>query len=151
GGGLLHAADDLGDQVRAVFVDGGDQVAPVVHGQVGPVVERGGDVPVVGLPILALDSVGGDAVAGDQGGGGIVLGGQRIGGAEHEVGAAGLQGQRQVRRLRGDVQAPREAQPGQRLLAGEALLDQAEDGHLRGGPLDAQAAVLGQRQVFDLV
>jgi hypothetical protein len=71
----------------ALAVQHADDVGAVVHGDVGPVVDAGVDVAVVGLVVLALDGVDAHAVLLDQGGGDRVLRAQRIGGAEHDVGA----------------------------------------------------------------
>ena len=61
---------------------GADQVGAVVHRDVRLVLERRGDVPVVAVLVLALDGVDGDAEILDQAGGDVVLGGQRVGGAQ---------------------------------------------------------------------
>ena len=69
--------------------------------------QGGGDVPVVGRFVLALDGIDGNAEVLHEAGGHVVLGRQRVGGDEHEVGPAGDERAGQVGRLRGDVQAGR--------------------------------------------
>ena len=53
---------------------GADQVGAVVHGDVRLVLQRGGDVPVIAVLVLALDRENGDAVVLHQAGGDVVLG-----------------------------------------------------------------------------
>ena len=113
--------------------------------------KRAQDVLVVGVVVLALDGEGGDAVVLDQRGGDIVLGGQGVGGAQHDVHAAGLQGPHEVRGLGRDVQAGDGGQPFERLLLLEALADGAEHGHLALGPLDAAATGISEAEVFHIV
>ena len=123
GGGLLGAADDVGGHVGALAVEHADDVGAVVHGDVGAVVDAGVDVLVVGLVVLALDGVDAHAVLLDQRGGHVVLRAQRVAGAEHDVGAAGLQRAHEVGGLGGDVQAGADAHARERLLRVEALAD----------------------------
>jgi hypothetical protein len=151
GGGLLRPADDVGDEVGTLFVQGGHQIGAVVHGDVRLMVEDGVDVLVVGDAVLALDGEDRHLQVGDYGRGHVVLGGQRVAGAEHQIGATGGQGAGQVGRLRSDVQAGGEAHAGQRALFLETLPDEPEHGHLLLCPGDAQSALEGQRQVFDSV
>ena len=148
GGGLLGAAGDLAQQVGALPVEHGDKVGAVVHREVGPVLERARDVRVVGVVVLALDGEGGDMVLDRQRGGDRVVGRERIGGAEHDVGPARLQRQHQVGGLAGHVEAGRDAQPGERLLLPEAVADEEQHGHLTGRPVDQSLAFLGQRTVL---
>jgi hypothetical protein len=51
----------------------------------------------------------------------------------------------------GHVHAGADAQALQRALLGEALFDQIEHRHLARRPLHAEAALLGQADVFDVV
>ena len=81
----------------------------------------------------------------------VVLGRQRVRGAEHDVRAAGLERPRQVGGLGRDVQAGRDAVAGQRLLALEALADRGEHRHLPVGPRDPADALGGEGQVLDVV
>ena len=97
------------ERVGALGVQHGDQVGAVVHGDVGLVVDGGEDVVVVGVVVLALDGEDGNVVVADQAGGDVVLRGERVGGAEHHVGAAVAQADGEVRGLGSDVQARRDA------------------------------------------
>ena len=65
--------------------------------------------------------------------------------------AAGIKGAHQVGRLGRDMQARADAQAVERPLALETLADEAQDGHLALGPLDAAHAVGGQAQVGHIV
>jgi len=150
GRGLLGAADDVGRHVGALAVQHADDVGAVVHGDVGTVVDGGVDVSVVGGVVLALDGVGADAVLGHQGGRDVVLRGERVGGAQHDVGAAGLERAHEVGGLGRDVQAGAHAHAGQGLLGGEALADGGQHRHVHVGPLDAQHAGRREGLVFDV-
>ena len=97
--------------------------------------------------VLALDGEGRDAVVDDQRRRHVVLGAERVRAAEVHLGAARLERAHQVRGLGGDVQAGRDAQALERLLAVEAGADGAQDRHVALGPLDARAALAGQIQV----
>ena len=105
----LGPAADLGvDVVQPVQGDedhGADEVGAVVHRDVRPVLQGGGDVAIVARLVLALDGVDGDAEVLHEAGGHVVLGRQRVGRDQHEVGAAGHQGAGQVGGLGRDVQA----------------------------------------------
>ncbi len=114
----------------------------------GLVVERGHDVRIVDIVGFALDGVGGDAVIAHQRGGDIVLRGQRIRSAQHDVGAAVAQGDHQVRGFGGHVQARGHADPGQRLGLDELFADGLQHRHGLGGPLGAALSQIGQRKIF---
>ncbi len=103
-------------------------------------VDRRGDVRVVGVVVLALDREDGHAVLGDERSGHVVLRRERVRGAEEDVGAAGLQRAREVRGLRRHVQAGGDAVAVERPLALEALADRGQHRHLPVGPLDARHA-----------
>ena len=115
--------------------------------RVGDAVEVG----VVGVAVLAAPGERGDPVLGDERGGDVVLGRQRVGRGEHDVGAAGLERPHEVGRLGRDVEARPDAQAGERALALEALADEAQDGHLALGPFDAADALGGEAEVGDVV
>ena len=70
---------------------------------------------------------------------------------EDDLRAAGLERAHQVGRLGRDVEARADAQAGERPLALEALADQAQDGHLALGPLDAADALGGEAEVGHVV
>ena len=82
----------------------------------------------------------GNAVVLHQAGGHFVLRGERIRGAEHDVGAAVAQRDRQIGGLAGDVQAGGNAHALERLLLDEPLADQLQNGHLLIGPFDLALA-----------
>ena len=88
GGGLFGAADHAVQRVVALGVQDGDQVGAVIHGDMRLVVDGREDVAVVGVVVLALDGEDGNVVIAHQAGGDVILRGERIGGAEHDVGAA---------------------------------------------------------------
>ena len=97
------------------------------------VVERGRDVAVVGLAVLALDREDRNALI-DQRRGDIVLRRQRVAGAEHRVRAAGLERQRQVGGLGRDVRADEHPDALERLLRAKPLANQPENRHLAWPP-----------------
>jgi hypothetical protein len=150
GGGFLGAANDPRQQLAAVLVQHADQVGAVVHGDLRLVVQRRRQVLVVGDIVLALDGEDRHFVVLDERSGHIILGGERVGGGQDNIRAAGLQGLHQVGGLAGDVQTGRNAQALQRLFALEAFADLAQDGHFALRPLDTQAAAFGQRAIFDV-
>ena len=82
--------------------------------------------------------------------GDVVLRRERVGRAQRDVGAAGLEREHQVGGLGGDVEARADAHAGERLGLREAVADLGEHGHERGGPLDAGLAGIGERDVFDV-
>ena len=153
GGGEARgpAADLLVDVLEPVQGDedhGADEVGAVVHRDVRLVLQGRGDVPVVARLVLALDGVDGDVEVVDQAGRDVVLGRERVGGDQHEVGAAGLEGPGQVGRLGRHVQAGRHPEAGQRLLDLEPLADRAEHGHVPLRPEDPLVADAGQGQIL---
>ena len=155
GGERLHPAPHGGREVvqpvQGDHVERADQVGAVVHGEVGPVGERRADVLVIGLVVLALDGEHLGPVVAHQVGRHVVLRRQRIGGAQRHVRPARLQGDDQVRRLRGDVQAGREAFARERALAREALPQLAQHRHGALGPFGPPPPLVGLAQVFDVV
>ena len=151
GGGLLHAGDDVAELLAAGAVQDADHVGAVVHRQLRLVVDRGLDVLVVGVVVLALDREDRDVVLVDQGGCGVVLGRERVRRAQHDVGAAGLQRAHQVGRLGGHVQAGGDPVALERLLGLEPLADRGQHRHLPVGPHDALHALGRERQVLHVV
>ena len=114
-------------------------------------VDRRLDVAVVRVVVLTLDREHRDPVLGDERRRHVVLRRQRVGGAEHDVRAASLQRAGEVRGLRRDVQAGRDADARERLLPLEALADRGEHRHLPVRPLDPPDAFRGQREVLHVV
>ena len=151
GRGLFGAADDAVEQLAALLVHGAHQVGAVVHRDVRLEVERGLDVLVIGRVVLALDGVDRHLVVRHQRRGDVVLRRERVRRGQHHIGAAGLQHAHQVGGLARHVQARGHAQPLERLLLLEALLDQIQHRHLARGPLHAEAALFGETNVFDVV
>src|SRR5438067_8165298 len=150
GGRLLGAADDVLQEIAPPAVELADEIAAVVHRHLRPVVERRLDVAEVGLPILPLDGEDADALV-DQRRRDVILGGERIRGAERDVRAARLQGGHQKSRLARHVQAGGDAHPLERLLLAEPLRDAGEDGHRPRCPFDAAVALLGELHVLHVV
>src|SRR5271155_3100731 len=105
GGGFFGASDHAFERVSALGVEDGDQVGAIVHGDVRLVIDGGEDVVVIRVVILTLDGVDRNALIADQAGGNIILGRQRVRGAENHVGAAVAQADGQVSGFCGDVQA----------------------------------------------
>ncbi len=113
--------------------------------------ERGTDVLVVRCVILTLDGEDLDAVVCHQVRRDVVLRGQRIGRAEHDVRAPRLQGDHQIGGLAGDVEARRESlRPASGLFPREPLPKKPQDGHGTLGPLGPTAPLVGQRRVLDV-
>jgi hypothetical protein len=71
-----------------------------------------------------------------DGGGDVVLGGQRVGGAQRQLGAAGVQRAAEVGGLGGDVQAGRDAHPRKRAGPGQLGGDRGQHRHAAGGEVD---------------
>jgi hypothetical protein len=132
----FNLIEDVAQLLAAVRMKDADHVGPVVHRQLRLVVDRGLDVLVVGVVVLALDREDGDVELLDERGRDVVLRRERVRGAEDDVGTARFEGAHQVRGLARDVQAGRDAVAGQRLLVLEALADRGEHGHLPVGPGD---------------
>ena len=151
GGGLFGAADDVGQQLAAFFVERAHQVGAVIHGHVRLVVEGGVDVLVVGDVVFALDGVNGDLEMGDQRSRHIILRRERVGGGQDDIRPASVQGVHQVGGLGGHMQAGGNAQALQRALFFEALADQAQDGHLSLCPFDLPAPAFRQVDIFDII
>src|ERR671930_2653094 len=103
-----------------------DDVGAVVHRHVRVMVDRGRDVGVVAVVVLALDSEDGDSVLGDERGSDVVLRREGIRGTKEYVRTTRLQGTREVRSLRRHVEAGRDPVALERLLALEALANGRE-------------------------
>ncbi len=144
GGGLLGPADHMLDHLGEVRMDATDHIRAVIHGDLRFMSDRGVDVRVVGLGVLALDRVGADAVVLHERGRDIILRGERVARAQHDVGATSGQRAHEVRGLGGHVQARRHAHSIERLLPLEALADARQYRHVAVGPLDAVLAGIGE-------
>jgi hypothetical protein len=117
-----------------------DHVGAVVHRHLRPVVDRGADVRVVRVVVLAADGEDGNPELGDERRRDVVLGGKGVRRAQGDVRAGRLERASQVGGLARDVQARRQAVARERPLALEALADRSQDRHLPVGPLDADQA-----------
>ena len=102
-----HGGRQIVEPVQGDHVQRADQIRAVVHRHVGPVRQRRADVLVIGRVVLALDREHLDPVILHEVGRDVVLRRERVGGAQRHVGSAGLEGDGEVRRLRGNVQASR--------------------------------------------
>ena len=105
GGRLFRSPNDAVYHVRAFGVQNIHQVGAIVHGDVRLVIDGRQDVLVISLVVLALDGEHRDVVVAHQAGGHIVLGRQRIGGAQYHVRPTITQADRQICGLGSDVQA----------------------------------------------
>ena len=150
-GRLLHPGDDVAELLAAGCVEHADHVCAVVHRQLRLVVDRGLDVLVVGVVVLALDREHRDVELLHERGSGIILGRERVRRAQHDVGSAGLEGAHQVRGLRGHVQARGDAVAGERLLGLEALADRGQHRHLPVRPHDAPQPLGCEREILYVV
>ena len=81
------------------------KIRAVIHGDVRFVIDRGHDVLVVRIVVLAFDGKHRNPLITHQAGGNIILSGERIRRAQDHIRAAIAQTNRQVRRLRRNVQA----------------------------------------------
>ena len=151
GGRLLGAREDLRTCAGPLRVEQRDEVAAVVHRQLRMRVGDGVEMRVVGVAVLAAAREHADAVLGHERRGNVVLGRERVRGAQHDGRAAGLERPHQVGRLGGDVEAGPDAEAGERLLGGEPLADEAQHGHLALGPLDAADAFGRKGEIDDIV
>ena len=148
---LLRPRDDVAELLAPVRVQHADHVGAVVHRHVRPVVDCRLDVLVVRVVVLALDREHADLVLGDEGCGDVVLGRERIGCAEHDVGSTGFERAHQVRRLGCHMEAGGDAIAGERLLTLEPLPDRDEHRHLAVGPRDAAHSLGCEAEVLDVV
>ena len=148
GGRLLGGSDRI--EVGSFGVEEGGEVGAIVHGDVGRHVEDGVDVPVVALLILAPDREHRDVV-GHQSGRHIVLGRERIRGAQRHGGPPVTEGEHEVGGLGGDVETGGDRQPFQRLFLEKALPDRLQHRHPAPGPLDAAGTLRGEVGIGDVV
>ena len=150
GRGFFGAADHAFERVLALGVQQGDQVGAVVHGDLGLVVDGGQDVAVISVVVLTLDGEDRNIVVAHQAGSNVVLGGERIRGAEHDIGAAIFQTDSQVRGFGGDVQTSRHADALQRLVLDEFLANDLQDFHGLVGPVNPLLAEVGKVQALHI-
>ena len=148
GGGLLAPGDEPVAILGALAPQQGDEVAAVVHDQVGAALQRLHQQILILLRGDAVDAIGVHTQVG-HGGGHIVLGGQGVAAGEVHVGPALPQYQAQVGGFGLQVDGHGDGQPGKGLLPAKALLDSGQGGHKVPHPLDLLAAGGGQTGVFD--
>src|ERR1019366_10222071 len=74
-----------------------------------------------------------------------------VAGADPDAGAAGPQGDGEVCRLAGDMEARAEPEAGQRPLPLETLPDEAEHRHLAGRPGNQPVALVSQGEIGDVI
>jgi hypothetical protein len=129
-------------------VQGGDQIRSVIHRDVRLRVQHRVDVLIVSFVVLALNGENRNAMMLDEGSRHIVLRGEGIRRAQRDLRAPRLQGDCQVRRFGGHVQARRQPDAFQRLLAGKPLANKAQHGHVLLCPLDAQLPLSARARSF---
>src|SRR5205085_6347718 len=98
--------------------------------------------------VLALDGEHRDVVVTHERGSDIILRGERVGGAERNVGTAIAQRDAEVGGLSRDVQASTDAHALERLRLDEFLANGLQDLHGLVGPLDALLAEVGELDVL---
>src|SRR5271165_1329470 len=150
GGGLFGSSDHVGEPVGALGMQKRDQVGAVVHGDVGLVVDGGEDMVVVSIVVFALDGEDGNVMVADEAGSHVILRGQWVRGAKHHVGSAVAQADREIRGLRRNVQAGRNADALQWLILDEFLADNLQHFHGLVRPLNALLSQVGQFYVLDV-
>src|SRR5439155_8624709 len=134
-----------------VAVEERNEVAAVVHRDVRMPVGDRVEVGIVRVPVLAASGEAADPVRRDQRRRDIVLRRQRVRRRERHLGAGGLERAHEVGGLGRHVEARADAQALERAVALEPLADEAEDGHLALGPVDATNALRSEPEVGDVV
>ena len=147
GGRFLDAPDDRLDRLGAELVGGHQQIGAVVDGDLGGAGQQRAHVSSIRREILAPDRVDLEPVVSHERGRHVVLGRQRVGRAERRARPAGGQGEHQVRRLGGDVQAGGHPHARERALAGEALVHRAQHRHLIPRPGDPGRAIRREPEI----
>ncbi len=150
GSSLFRPANHAFQRVGALGVQNRHQVSAIIHRDVRLVIDRRQNVVVVSVVVLALDGEDRNALIAHQAGRNIILRGERIRRAQHNVGSAVAQADRQVRRLRRNVQARRDANAFQRLVLDEFFADNLQHLHGLVRPLNALLAQFGQFQALDI-
>ncbi len=78
GGGFLRSADHVSKQLPTVLVQRTDKIRPVIHRNLGAMIERSPDMPIVGDVVLTFDRKHRDLRMGHQGGCDVILRGQWV-------------------------------------------------------------------------
>ena len=146
---LLTTADHLREQRLVLRENGRHEIAPVVHRHLRTRRDHRFDVRIIALVIFALDRERRHAVLTERGRD-VILRRERIARAERGLGAPGFEREHEVCGLGCHVQACADAHAAQRLLLFEALANLRQHGHVRAGPGDARAALLGERTILDV-
>jgi hypothetical protein len=132
-------------------VQGGDQVAAVIHRELGVGIQHLMDVAIVGLLIFAFDGIDGDTIVFHERSRHIILRGEWVRGAQGNLRAARLERAHQIGSLGGYMETRRDTDAAQRLLLLKSLADEAQHRHLVLCPFDAQGALLRQTQVLHII
>ena len=135
-------------RVLTLGVQHGHKVGTIIHRDLRLVIDGRENVTVIGVVVLALDGKDGNVVIAHQAGGDVVLRGERIGGAQHHIGASIAQTNREVRSLGGHVQASGNPNALQRLVLDEFLADDLQNFHRLVGPVNPLLAQIGQVQIL---
>ena len=151
----LRPGTDLGmkvvEPVEGDEDHGAHQVRAVVHGHVGPMLKRGGDVFVIRRFVFALDRVDRNAEIAHEAGGDVVLGRRTDWRRPAPNPRLPPRSSAQVRRLGGDVKTGRHPHAGERLLTLESLANRPQNRHVALGPKDSLLAGVGRGQVFHIM
>ena len=148
GGGLLTAAHEPLAVGGALVAQQGDEVAAVVHDEVGTALQGLHQQVLVALHVHAVDAEGLHAQI-SHGSGHVILGGQGVAAGEIHLGAALPQHQTQVGGLGLQVDRDGDGEALKGLFSAEALLNAAEGGHEVPHPLDLLMARGGQGHILD--
>jgi len=93
GGSLFGATNHGVNQAGARLVNGADQVATVIHDDIGLVVEYRVQMLEIRLVVFAFDSEYRNLVLSHQSGGNIILGAKGVASTQHDICATRLQSQ----------------------------------------------------------
>src|SRR5262249_4883011 len=108
---LFQAADNGRDEVGTCGMKSRNEITAVIHCHIRLVIKDSINMAIVGWLVLALNGKGGNAIHAHQGSGNLILGRKWVGSAEYEIRSTSLQGNRQIRRLSGNMQAARHTNP----------------------------------------
>ena len=148
GGGLLTAAQEPVAVGGTLAAEQADQVAAVVHDQVGAALQALCQQILIALHIHPVDAKGLHPQL-RHGGGHVVLGGEGVAAGEIDLRAALPKNQAKVGGLGLQMDGDSDGQPGEGLFTAEAVLNAAEGGHEIPHPLDLLTARRGQGHILD--
>jgi hypothetical protein len=109
------------------------------------------DVLIVGLVIFAFDREGRNTVVFDERRRDLILRAERVGGAEPDIGSAGLERFHQVCGFGRHVEAGRDTEPSKGLLSLKSFLDQPQHRHGGFGPFNFEFALVCQLDILHVV